>query len=168
MNTPPRGPATDGEEDGATGASSAPLPSDEELARFRDLHHPRCFVARDERDFGLGVCFTVRPDAGVETTVRCPASWEGYPGLAHGGIIASLLDGAMTNALFARGTAAVTAEVKIRFWHPLPLDRSATVVGLVTQCEPPLYVVEARITSGEVVHATCTGKFMRLMESGRR
>lgn len=58
-------------------------------------------------------------------------------------------------------TVAVTAEAAIRYRCPLSLGRTATVVGRVTQCEPPLYLVEARITSGDVVHATCRGKFMR-------
>ena len=133
----------------------------EKLEALRSLHHPRCFVGRAPGDFGLGVRFEAVSDASVEATVACPPAWEGYPGLVHGGIIASLLDGAMTNALFARGTVAVTAEVTLRYRHPLPLGRTATVVGCVTQCEPPLYLAEARIISGEVVHATCTGKFMR-------
>ena len=135
------------------------------LEDFRNHQHPRCFVARCPEELGLGVRFTVRGDASVEARVACPAAWEGYPGLVHGGVIASLLDGAMTNALFARGTAAVTAEAKIRYWHPLRLGESATVEGRVTRCEPPLYLVEARIASGpsgETVHATCAGKFMRV------
>jgi uncharacterized protein (TIGR00369 family) len=132
------------------------------LERLRGLHHPRCFVGRDEDAFGLGVRFVVRPDGCVEATVSCPARWEGYAGVVHGGIIASLLDGAMTNALFARGTVAVTAEAKIRYWRPLPVGGRALVVGEVTQCEPPLYLTEARITSGSTVHATATAKFMRI------
>ncbi len=143
-------------------APNRPSAQNETLDRLRSLHHPRCFVAREEEGFGLGVRFSVRPDSGVEAVVSCPASWEGYPGMVHGGIIASLLDGAMTNALFARGTVAVTAEVTIRYRNPLPLGGTATVEGRVTQREPPLYLVEARITSGDVVHATCTGKFMRM------
>ena len=138
------------------------------LERLRRLHHPRCFVARAEEDFGLGVHFAGRPDSGVEAGVACPASWEGHPGLVHGGIIAALLDGAMTNALFARGTVAVTAELKIRYRHPLPLHRPATVVGLVTRCDPPLYVAEARIESEDTVYATGAAKFMRIPEGARR
>ena len=62
---------------------------------------------------------------------------------------------------------AVTAEVKIRYRKPLPLGRTAKVVARVSRCEPPLYIAEARITSGDVVHATCTGKFMRVDEGVR-
>jgi acyl-coenzyme A thioesterase PaaI-like protein len=161
----PAMPAHDGMGHGAF--IGHPPPGDT-LERLRSRHHPRCFVAREEGLFGLGVHFAARPDSSVEATVSCPASWEGYPGLVHGGIIASLLDGAMTNALFARGTVAVTAEAKIRYWHPLPLGRSATVLGAVAQCEPPLYIAEARITSSEGVHATCTAKFMRVADRPRQ
>lgn len=138
------------------------------LEAFRTVHHPRCYVARAREELGLGVRFASRPDSAVEATISCLGAWEGYPGLVHGGIIASLLDGAMTNALFARGIAAVTAEVKIRYWHPLRLGQTASVTGEVTQCEPPLYLTEARITSGGVVHATCTAKFMRMPEDALR
>jgi hypothetical protein len=93
---------------GSLGPGIAPLLPEATLQRLREVHHPRCFVGRDERDFGPGVRFDGRPDGGVEATVGCPPSWEGYGGMVQGGIIASLLDGAMTNALFARGTAAVT------------------------------------------------------------
>ncbi len=138
------------------------------LDAFRALHHPRCYVMRDRTDLGLGVRFESRPDSTVAATVSCPAAWEGYPGLVHGGIIAALLDGAMTNALFAREVAAVTAEVKTRYWRPIHLGQEACVVGQVTQCEPPLYLAEARITSGETVHATCTAKFIRIPPDGLR
>jgi uncharacterized protein (TIGR00369 family) len=162
----PSSPTTAGE--GAAGIATASpdgaSPPSTPLERLRTLHHPRCFVARDHEDFGLGVQFSLHPDSGVEATVSCPASWEGYAGLVHGGIIASLLDGAMTNALFARSTVAVTAEVKIRYRRPLRVGQPATVEARVTQCEPPLYIVEARVTSEEGVHATCTGKFMRMSE----
>lgn len=138
-----------------------PHPSDT-LVDVRERYHPQCFVARGEECFGLGVHFVPESEVSVEARISCPPSWEGYPGLVHGGIIASLLDAAMTNALFARGTVAVTAEVNIRYRHPLPIGRVATVEGWVTQFEPPLYLVEAHIVSDAAVHATCTGKFMRM------
>lgn len=137
------------------------IPSQEEtLVRLRRKHHPRCFVSRPEEAFGLGVRYHARPDGCVEATVTCPQAWEGYTNLVHGGIVASLLDGAMTNALFARGTVALTAELKIRYWKPLRLGATAIVTGQVTRSEPPLYLAEARLTSEDGVYATCAGKFM--------
>jgi acyl-coenzyme A thioesterase PaaI-like protein len=35
--------------------------------------------------------------------------------MLHGGVISSILDGTMTNCLFAHGTVAVTAELRVRF-----------------------------------------------------
>lgn len=136
------------------------------LERLRLEHHPECFLSRTAGGGGLGVRFLSRDDATVEATVHCPAAWEGYRGLVHGGIIAALLDGAMTNALFAGGTVAVTAEITVRYRHPLPLGAQATVTGRITRREPPLYLAAASISSDGVVHATCTGKFMRRTDDG--
>ena len=134
----------------------------DDLARVRQRHHPRCFVSRPAESSGLGVHFVAQPDGSVAATIAGPSSWEGYPGLVHGGIIASLLDGALTNALFARGTVAVTAELSIRYRAPFPLGRTATVTGRVTRCAPRLFVGEACIASEDRIYASCTGKFMRV------
>jgi uncharacterized protein (TIGR00369 family) len=130
------------------------------LDRVRREHHPRCFVCRDEGFRGLGVRFELRDDGGVEATAVCPASWEGYTGLVHGGIITSLMDGAMVNALFAREVVAVTVDLQIRFRAPLPLGQTVTIVGEVTRFTPFISSAEARVVSGTTVYATATGRFM--------
>jgi len=86
----------------------------------------------------------------------------------HGGIIAALLDGAMTNSLFARGIVSFTAELRVRYRHPLPLGQSVTILGEVTRCSRPPFVTEARIVQGGRIHATCTGKFMPVPDRGPR
>jgi acyl-coenzyme A thioesterase PaaI-like protein len=58
---------------------------------------------------GLGLHFTVAPEGGVESTFAGSDVFEGYAGWLHGGLTAALLDGAMTNCLFAHGCQAVTA-----------------------------------------------------------
>jgi uncharacterized protein (TIGR00369 family) len=137
------------------------------LEALRLRHHPNCFVGRPGPQCGLGVHFLAGKDETVEARVSAPAAWEGFPGLVHGGIIASLLDGAMVNALFARGTVAVTAELTVRYWEPLPLGQPATVVGQVVRCEPPLYLGEARIVVADHLYATARGKFMRIPNADR-
>lgn len=96
----------------------------------------------------------------MAATVDCPAAWEGYPGLVHGGIIASLLDGAMTNCLFSRGLAAVTADLRVRYRHPVELGLPATIRAELTRDAAPLFVLEATLVQGEGVRVTATGKFM--------
>ena len=92
--------------------------------------------------------------------IACPKLWEGYPGMVHGGIIASLLDGAMTHCLFAMDISAVTADLHVRYRHALQLGQPAIVEAKVTRHIPPVYVLEAKITQEQVVCSTATGKFM--------
>lgn len=131
------------------------------LEDLRHAHHPNCFVSRTDSGPGLGVHFAADADGAVQAELAPPAWWEGFTGVVHGGIIASLLDGAMVNALFARGTVAMTAELTIRYWRPWPVAQPATATGRVVRCEPPLYYAEASIASGGRVVASAKGKFMR-------
>ena len=138
------------------------------LDRIRSHYHPGCFVARGEEAFGLGVHYVVRPDGQVEATSACPPSWEGYPGLVHGGIIASLLDGAMTNCLFSHGFVAVTAELRVRYRHPVVVGQPATIRGEITRCSYSPFLAQARILQHGEVRASCTGKFMPVPDHDQR
>lgn len=126
----------------------------------RHRHHPDCFVCGRQRVCGLNVEYLLREGGGVQTTVVCDARMQGYPGLVHGGVVAALLDGAMTHCLFARGIAALTADLHVRYRHPVELDRPARVVAVVTDEYPPLFILEATIEQVDRVCARARGKFM--------
>jgi acyl-coenzyme A thioesterase PaaI-like protein len=64
---------------------------------------------------GLAVHFNMASDGSVTALYCGLPEVEGYPGLLHGGVIAALLDGAMTNCLFAHGTVALTVELNVRY-----------------------------------------------------
>ncbi len=75
-------------------------------------------------------------------------------------MISALLDGAMTNYLFAQGRAAVTAELRVRFRHHVSTDCEATVRAWVDRSCPPLYVLKAQLLQRDRVMATAEGKFV--------
>ncbi len=130
------------------------------LQRTRNAAHPRCIVCSLGSSCGLGLRFTPRSDGSVRAIFECSRRWQGYDGVLHGGVTSSLLDGAMTNCLFARGIVAVTAEMRVRFRHPVELDTAAEVRAHVSRSQSPLHVVEAEVVQGGKVKATATGKFM--------
>lgn len=132
----------------------------EMLRKTRDQAHPRCVVCNPNRDGGLRLDFAPTADGGVEALFHADARWEGYPGFVQGGIVSSLLDGAMTNGLFARGTVNVTAEMTVRFLEPLLLDEDAVVSAHVERDRPPLRIVNAEVRQGGRVKATARGKFL--------
>ena len=127
----------------------------------RGRAHPHCFVCGSSLG-GLKLHFVSRPDGSVEARFDCDAQYEGYPGIVHGGIVASLLDGAMTNCLFAQGRAALTADLHVRFRHPLVSGREAAVRARIQRDTPPLFVLSAEIVQDAQVKATAIGKFLEV------
>lgn len=130
------------------------------LAETRRSAHPRCVVCGSDHAYGFGLQFEVQSDGSVETELDCDPTLQGYEGILHGGITSALLDGAMTNCLFARGVQAVTGEMTIRFRHPIRLDDSILVRSWARRIEPPLHEVEAEIVQQGHVKAKAVGRFV--------
>ncbi|MCK4341833.1 MAG: PaaI family thioesterase [Phycisphaerae bacterium] len=104
--------------------------------------------------------FAASDDGRVQARFDCDAAFEGYAGMLHGGVVASLLDGAMTNCMFAHGIPAVTAELTVRFRHPVRTGVAVTVRAWVERCSPPLHVLKAEVVQNGQLMATARGKFM--------
>ncbi|MFW6033078.1 MAG: PaaI family thioesterase [Phycisphaeraceae bacterium] len=135
-------------------------PSAEPINKLSRREHPDCFVCGDPRIPGLKLTFR-EDQTGVFAECDCLDHWQGYPGQVHGGIIAWMIDGAMTHALFARGIAAVTADLRLRYRHPVELGRPVNIRADVTRESPPLFVVEAAIEQAGRLCARGEAKFMR-------
>lgn len=69
----------------------------------------------------------------------------GYPGVAHGGIAASVLDEAMGWAMYAVGAWAMTARMDVKYRKPLPLGRNVTVTAEVVRERGRVLDAEAQI-----------------------
>jgi acyl-coenzyme A thioesterase PaaI-like protein len=107
----------------------------------------------------------VAEDGSVQTTLQPERACEGYAGMLHGGVIATLLDAAMTNCLFAQGRCGLTAELCVRFRHPVVGDTPVRLRACVERSSPPLFVLRAELWQAGQVRATATGKFMEMERS---
>ena len=58
--------------------------------------------------------FRREPDGSVTSEFLSDAMYQGYSDVLHGGVVAAVLDGAMTNCLFAHNVVAVPAELRQR------------------------------------------------------
>ena len=123
--------------------------------------HPFCLVCSGSNPYGLALDFDVNDDGSVTASFLGHPALEGYPGRLHGGMIASLLDGAMTNCLFAHGHVAVTAELKVRYRSPVAIGCEMVVRAWMEKPHPPLYLMRAELNQGGCVKATATAKFMQ-------
>lgn len=136
------------------------------LSAMREQHHRTCPICGALNPNGLRAVFEVRPDGTVQAEVVCGEDKEGYAGHLHGGIIASLLDGAMTNCLFSHGIRAVTGELVVRMIHPLQAGTAMVVRGWLERRLSPLYLMKAELRQGGRVSARGGAKFMRKMVKG--
>jgi acyl-coenzyme A thioesterase PaaI-like protein len=104
--------------------------------------------------------FTVNDDGSVSTTFLGHSALEGFQGFLHGGMIASLLDGAMTNCLFAHGHVAMTGELKVRYREPVIIGEEMLLRAWITRSQSPLHLLEAELKQQGCLRATASAKFM--------
>ena len=128
-------------------------------ANIRNRVHPNCIVCSSTNNKGLHLEFVSSNGGGVKATFWCDEAFEGYSGVLHGGVISSILDGAMGHCMFARGQAAVTAEMTTRFRHPVVTNQEAIVSARIIQFSHPLYLLEAEILQAGQVKATAKSKY---------
>ena len=94
---------------------------------------------------------------------------QGYPGYAHGGIAAAVLDEAMGWAIYAADARALTAQMEVKFRRPLPIGEPVTVTAQVTR-EGGRWlelVGEVRSSDGETL-TEAKAMFVRLTKGKRR
>jgi acyl-coenzyme A thioesterase PaaI-like protein len=75
-------------------------------------------------------------------------------------VISALLDGAMTNCLLASGTPGVTADLRVRFLHPVLIGKPVTVRAWLDRSRGPLSVLGAELRQDGAILATAVGKFL--------
>ncbi len=126
--------------------------------------HSRCLVCGNRNPRSLSLSFQAAEDGGVRTRFKARADLQGYDDILHGGIIAALLDGAMTHCLFFRGIQAVTGDLHVRFVEPITCDVDMDIRAWMLSSRPPLYRLRAEILVDERVMAWAEAKFMRRRE----
>ena len=73
-----------------------------------------CVVCGTQNPGGLQLRFQSSLD-GATARWTPTIGWESFEGIVHGGIITTVLDEAMSQAVIARGWEALTVELKVRF-----------------------------------------------------
>jgi uncharacterized protein (TIGR00369 family) len=91
------------------------------------LNH--CFGCGLDNPTGLRLKFFVDVDKNVVCHFRLARRFAGPPGHAHGGIIATLLDEAMSKSNRARGILAMTRHLEVQYLRPVPLGQPLTLTA---------------------------------------
>jgi acyl-coenzyme A thioesterase PaaI-like protein len=109
---------------------------------------------------GLALRYASQPDGSVAATFLGNCALEGYSGLLHGGVIAALLDGAMTNCLFARGLPALTVELKVRYHASVLAAEEVSIRAWLEDDSHGLYQLRSELRQNGTVKVSASAKFM--------
>lgn len=125
-----------------------------------------CFACGSDNPIGLHLQFAYG-EGMAEAGFLPQRVHQGYEGLMHGGLVATLLDEAMAHAVIATAGLAVTGEVRVRLrGHGVPIGRPLHVQGRVTGSRGRLVLAEADLRDEDgVLLAHGEGKFMRVAPS---
>ncbi len=140
-------------------------PSSHLLCHHCGREHPYCVVCSSGNLLGLQLQPRLCDDGSVEAAFPCPPSFQGYTGILHGGVTAALLDGIMTHCLFAHDVSAVTAQLTIRYRHPIRISMTVIARAWQTRSHPPLHIVAAELSQAGQIMATATAKFLERANS---
>lgn len=123
------------------------------------LHH--CFGCGLSNPTGLRLRFFTAPDGAIVCHPRLAGRFAGPPGHAHGGIIATLLDEAMSKANRARGIVAMTRQLSVEYLRPVPLGARLTLTARHLSAHGRRHPCEAQLAdaSGRTL-ATATAVFV--------
>jgi len=91
-----------------------------------------CFVCGQNNPRGLKISVAYREaEMAAETEVSLPREFQGWAGVVHGGILATLLDEMMAQAVWHFAGPGLTLGLEVRFHAPLKPDEKILVRGVL-------------------------------------
>jgi uncharacterized protein (TIGR00369 family) len=122
-----------------------------------------CFICGPRNPIGLKVKPVRDAQAGTASlAVTIPPEFQGWEGLAHGGIVAALLDEVAAYAGMAVSTQIVTAELNVRYLKPVPTGVSVAVNAKIREIVRRSVWVDAALEHDGVVLARAEARMMIL------
>lgn len=122
--------------------------------------HQHCMLCGPNALLGMKLDF-YRNAAEVWALTIGSIHQQGYEDILHGGFLAALLDAAMCQAVFNKNIEAVTADMKIRFLHEIPVNSELLIKGVVISNYSTLYKVEAEIYVKQQLMVKAEARFMK-------
>jgi len=131
-----------------------------------------CFICGVQNPVGLHMSIYNDPDHNcIYSIVTLPDHYQGYPGVVHGGIVATMLDEISGRATIMDGNdenLMVTVKLEVKYRRPTPTNIPLTVIGRVVSRTETRAKVEGEIQLPDgTVTASCEGLLARPPEELR-
>ena len=122
-----------------------------------------CFACGPHNAGGLALFFARDAGGTARAAVTLDPKYQGYRGIAHGGIVMLLLDEVMAHAGGAAGEKVMTAAVAVRFRAAVPLGVPLQLVGRVVSKRGKILKVEGALLDARgATLATSEGSFVSI------
>jgi uncharacterized protein (TIGR00369 family) len=119
-----------------------------------------CFLCGEENPVGLKMHWeNDREKHEVVGKVTVPEHFNGYPGVVHGGIVATILDETAGRAVLLNDpmNLMVTVKLEVAYKQPTPTETELTVIGRAKRETSRRAMVEGEIVLPDgTVTATCS------------
>jgi acyl-coenzyme A thioesterase PaaI-like protein len=118
-----------------------------------------CFACGTLNAHGLHLALHLE-EARSWTDLILDSRFEGWQGIAHGGIVCTILDEVMAWALVAEDNWGVTARMQVDFRKPVPIGSAVHAEGWITRSRRRVIDTAARLvdagTGAELATASAT------------
>ena len=91
-----------------------------------------CFICGVDNPIGLKLRIYQTSPGIVETTYTAPEHFQGYPGILHGGIVASILDEISGRALMGEPSSPrfmFTGRLQVKYRKNVPTGKPLQIIG---------------------------------------
>jgi uncharacterized protein (TIGR00369 family) len=138
----------------------------EKLTPMAQKAQNRCFGCGPANDTGLQLEFLLAGDGSVVCLTTIPDRFEGPEGCLHGGVIATLLDEAMSKSVRAKGLTTMTRQMEVEYLRPVHSGAPLRLEGRLVRSEKRNHWTTARILNprGHVL-AEAKGLFIEVRSS---
>lgn len=118
---------------------------------FAGMNDYNCFACGPDHPFGLHMEFDYDPDTHTVSSLIRPGSlFDGFPGILHGGIQATLLDEiAFWGVLARHGKSGLTKDLQLNYRKKCPTDIPIRAVGSVGLIERHVAAVDVLLENPE-------------------
>ena len=126
--------------------------------------YQRCFACGARNPDGLRLVFRQEGEA-IITEFTPDLRFQGFPGVVHGGILATLLDETLSRMATAQGRWMMTARLEVRYRAAAPVGQTLRVSARTLAARARMLTAAGEIRLADdpaTVIATAEGTFMAL------
>ena len=135
--------------------------------RLNDLSpYQGCFACGVRNDAGLKLTFWMESDE-IVTEFTPDAHYQGFPGVLHGGILATLLDETLSRTASIEGRWMMTGRLEIRYRRPTPMGPRLRVTARALSSRSRMVHAEGEVRLADdpsVILADARGVFLSVPE----